>query len=184
MPFVTRLETLTNKHNGDMLPCCLQMLLPICVNQRRMPILMVNGQGRLVIECKELTAKSCPASRNRLCRGAVSAYGGLTALSGDSSSLLDHLHPIVCRYQNCTMTESPKTRAHKACDTCRLRKIKCRPCDDASATNICNPCFTGNLDCTYEMPVKRRGPPPKRLVDTSSQFVLCASKICSLGAVE
>ncbi|KAI5236748.1 hypothetical protein E4T43_08425 [Aureobasidium subglaciale] len=51
--------------------------------------------------------------------------------------------------------------ATKACDYCRLRKIKCLPAEDASKS-ACKPCFAGGLECSYIIPTKRRGPPPKK----------------------
>ncbi|KAI5208161.1 hypothetical protein E4T39_01462 [Aureobasidium subglaciale] len=54
-----------------------------------------------------------------------------------------------------------KVPATKACDYCRLRKIKCLPVEDASKP-VCKPCSAGGLECSYIMPNKRRGPPPKK----------------------
>jgi hypothetical protein len=52
--------------------------------------------------------------------------------------------------------------ATKACDYCRLRKIKCIASEESSTQ--CQACSLGNLECSYIMPNKRRGPAPKRQV--------------------
>ncbi|THZ02464.1 hypothetical protein D6C92_00557 [Aureobasidium pullulans] len=57
------------------------------------------------------------------------------------------------------MGRNVKVRATKACDYCRLRKIKCIA---SEAGKDCQACTLGELDCSYIMPNKRRGPPPKR----------------------
>ncbi|TIA14695.1 hypothetical protein D6C80_05558 [Aureobasidium pullulans] len=57
------------------------------------------------------------------------------------------------------MGRNVKVPATKACDYCRLRKIKCIA---SEAGKDCQACTLGELDCSYIMPNKRRGPPPKR----------------------
>ncbi|THZ80687.1 hypothetical protein D6C84_07200 [Aureobasidium pullulans] len=57
------------------------------------------------------------------------------------------------------MGRNVKVPATRACDYCRLRKIKCIA---SEAGKDCQACTLGELDCSYIMPNKRRGPPPKR----------------------
>ncbi|TIA00686.1 hypothetical protein D6C82_04389 [Aureobasidium pullulans] len=57
------------------------------------------------------------------------------------------------------MGRNVKVPATKACDYCRLRKIKCIA---SEAGKDCQACTLGELECSYIMPNKRRGPPPKR----------------------
>lgn len=47
-----------------------------------------------------------------------------------------------------------RKRASKACDACRVRKVKC----DVSK-NPCPQCAEHNIPCEYTAPVKKRGPP-------------------------
>ena len=76
--------------------------------------------------------------------------------------------------------KTPRTISRRACDACRLRKVKCEPLDDAEvipATPVslehngsrkrpreaedrpCKACAALPIECTRNMPVKRRGPP-------------------------
>jgi hypothetical protein len=64
--------------------------------------------------------------------------------------------------------EMPKPReiSRQACDTCRQRRIKCEPFKalETSPDHPCKRCLGASLECTFNMPVKRRGPPAKRSV--------------------
>lgn len=77
-------------------------------------------------------------------------------------------------------TKTARTISRRACDACRLRKIKCEPLEEAASpppgsststadssrkrsrgpeTKPCKACAAVPLECTHSMPVKRRGPP-------------------------
>ena len=71
-------------------------------------------------------------------------------------------------------TSAVKPRLRKACDACSLRKVKVESkqwdfnprlaadtppqCDESQP---CRPCASLNLECKFERPSKRRGPPNK-----------------------
>ncbi|KEQ92121.1 hypothetical protein AUEXF2481DRAFT_32332 [Aureobasidium subglaciale EXF-2481] len=57
------------------------------------------------------------------------------------------------------MSDKAEVRATKACDYCRLRKIKCIASRHGTG---CEACSLGQLECSYLMVSKRRGPAPKR----------------------
>ncbi|KAK0200574.1 hypothetical protein DFS33DRAFT_1362689 [Desarmillaria ectypa] len=49
-----------------------------------------------------------------------------------------------------------KRRMTRACDRCRVRKIKCY--DIAEQGNHCLNCIVLGAECTYVAPTKKRGP--------------------------
>ncbi|KAH7020686.1 C6 transcription factor [Macrophomina phaseolina] len=53
--------------------------------------------------------------------------------------------------------------AKKACDKCRLRKIKC------DLTQPCASCTARNFECTYATPHRKRGPAGRRLAEIRQQ---------------
>ncbi|OJD34150.1 c6 transcription factor [Diplodia corticola] len=53
--------------------------------------------------------------------------------------------------------------AKKACDKCRLRKIKC------DLTQPCASCTARNFECTYQTPHRKRGPAGRRLAEIRQQ---------------
>jgi hypothetical protein len=59
------------------------------------------------------------------------------------------------------MGRNTRVPATKACDYCRLRKVRCIASEDRTG---CKTCSLGHLECSYIIPNKRRGPPPKRQV--------------------
>lgn len=52
----------------------------------------------------------------------------------------------------------PRTHAIRACDLCRRRKIRCRPREKGESQQ-CRLCLEKGISCTYELPVRKRGPP-------------------------
>ncbi|OJJ38305.1 hypothetical protein ASPWEDRAFT_168219 [Aspergillus wentii DTO 134E9] len=58
-----------------------------------------------------------------------------------------------------TSTLAKRRRNARACDRCHKNASKCSPGVDGTA---CVRCSEQEVDCTYNRPVKRRGPPSKR----------------------
>lgn len=56
----------------------------------------------------------------------------------------------------------PKTSADRACDQCKVRKIKC------SMDKPCLTCKSKGTDCTFDRARKKRGPAGKRLAEIQS----------------
>ncbi|KAH7128544.1 hypothetical protein B0J11DRAFT_273589 [Dendryphion nanum] len=55
-----------------------------------------------------------------------------------------------------------KSISNRACDACKLRKIKCQPFNQGLSPDVpCQPCRDASIQCTYNSPVKKRGPPSK-----------------------
>ncbi|KAI4853971.1 hypothetical protein E4T44_00503 [Aureobasidium sp. EXF-8845] len=79
------------------------------------------------------------------------------------------------------MGRNVRVPATKACDYCRLRKIKCIACEESSKE--CQACLFGKLECSYMMPTKRRGPAPKRrhIIGTAPETITgrSTSEACS-----
>ena len=63
-----------------------------------------------------------------------------------------------------------RRRITRACDRCHRGGIKCAPGPDLST---CAPCASFGSECTYDRPVKRRGPPARshKGESTSSESV-------------
>ncbi|WVW80373.1 hypothetical protein I302_102354 [Kwoniella bestiolae CBS 10118] len=59
-----------------------------------------------------------------------------------------------------SMTDMPtkRRRITRACDRCHKGGTKCSP---GPNPDICGPCFAFGSECTYQRPIKRRGPPAK-----------------------
>lgn len=53
-----------------------------------------------------------------------------------------------------------RRRITRACDRCHKGGIKCAASNDPS---VCLPCASFGSLCTYDRPIKRRGPPAKRV---------------------
>ncbi|CAG8752767.1 27560_t:CDS:2, partial [Racocetra persica] len=52
----------------------------------------------------------------------------------------------------------PRSKVTKACDTCRHLKAKCEKLDQGTK---CSKCIKRNVECTYSVQQRRRGPKPK-----------------------
>lgn len=64
-----------------------------------------------------------------------------------------------------------RRRITRACDRCHKGGIKCAPSPDPST---CAPCRSfGNL-CTYDRPIKRRGPASKKVKETDESPTLAS----------
>ncbi|KAL2783959.1 hypothetical protein BJX66DRAFT_317502 [Aspergillus keveii] len=73
----------------------------------------------------------------------------------------------------------PRIHASRACDACRDRKMRCRPVSPVSPSTVGNPaspqqlatcrgCLQRDIPCTYQRPVAKRGPLPKRSRSSTS----------------
>ncbi|KAL3465717.1 hypothetical protein BJX64DRAFT_285320 [Aspergillus heterothallicus] len=81
---------------------------------------------------------------------------------------------------------TPRIHVSRACDACRDRKIGCRPVslDEHSVKSssavgspdrpeqfaTCRGCLVRNIPCTYQRPVAKRGPLPKRARSSASSI--------------
>jgi hypothetical protein len=61
----------------------------------------------------------------------------------------------VVHFENEIEKKNLRTVVAQACDYCRKRKVKC------DGEYPCAVCKSRNLDCTYLIPVRKRGPTKK-----------------------
>jgi len=65
-------------------------------------------------------------------------------------------------------TKSMHINVTKAYDLYRTRKVKCKDSRVQIEANLaCKACLKEGLQCTYHIPVSKRGPPPKRQAQAS-----------------
>ncbi|KAL7423713.1 hypothetical protein Q5752_001295 [Cryptotrichosporon argae] len=62
--------------------------------------------------------------------------------------------------------QTKRRRVTRACDRCHRSGIKCAP---STTPDKCSACASFGSDCTYDRPIKRRGPPPRAGPYTSRQ---------------
>ncbi|KAF2837390.1 hypothetical protein M501DRAFT_986210 [Patellaria atrata CBS 101060] len=78
--------------------------------------------------------------------------------SPTQDSPTDYSNPLATPDQNAARK---RTKASRACDECRRKKVKC-DAEDAEMTNdapfACNRCRRTNTSCTYDRPTQKRGP--------------------------
>lgn len=72
---------------------------------------------------------------------------------GESSSGTTPQHDLQ------TQNALKRRRITRACDRCHKGGIKCSASNDPS---VCAPCASFGSECTYDRPIKRRGPPAKK----------------------
>jgi hypothetical protein len=80
---------------------------------------------------------------------------------------MSHRAPVSSSSNNDTPGDTPplalkRRRITRACDRCHKGGIKCAASKDP---NICLPCASFGSECTYDRPIKRRGPAARRLKD-------------------
>ncbi|CAG8668436.1 15488_t:CDS:2 [Cetraspora pellucida] len=56
---------------------------------------------------------------------------------------------------------TPRYNVTVACDSCRHLKVRCRNIGFLDQPDKCSECLKHNVECTYSVPHKKRGPKPK-----------------------
>ena len=79
--------------------------------------------------------------------------------------------PVSSSSNNNSTTDTPlltlkRRRITRACDRCHKGGIKCAASNDP---DVCLPCASFGSECTYDRPIKRRGPAARRLKGEDGQ---------------
>ena len=90
---------------------------------------------------------------------------GETRLSTRGNSAFLLLVLIFVTFASLTMSEkSPRRISRRACDQCRRRRGRCE-----GAASVCDHCTTNGWRCSWQLPVKKRGPKRKDASDVRAE---------------